>query len=376
MQNQDGAVADREKESAVSIPISEVDDWANFADDDIMQQQSAIHAEEAKKIPFVGDKYLLCCNLTVLASYLLYAVTLFQGNSLSVVSLSNTNYPMPMKNGWTVFIIFAILITCGIEKFCYMELQEPLSMLAAEYESGSPILLEKIKVLDQQYAAIRRTRGDGNCFFRSFMFSYLEHILESQDRAEVDRIKGNVEECRKTLQSLGHTDFTFEDFFSLFLEQLECVLQGNEDSIRFSPFFSQDELILRSRDQSISDYVVMFFRFVTSGEIRKRSEFFEPFILGLTNATVEQFCKSSVEPMGEESDHVHITALSDALGVPIRVVYLDRSSCDIGGVSVNHHDFLPTSANKSNAKGGSTVPVKPFITLLYRPGHYDILYPK
>ncbi|MBA0556734.1 hypothetical protein Golob_026811 [Gossypium lobatum] len=281
MQNQDGAVADREKESAVSIPISEVDDWANFADDDIMQQQSAIHAEEAKKIPFVGDK-------------------------------------------------------------------EPLSMLAAEYESGSPILLEKIKVLDQQYAAIRRTRGDGNCFFRSFMFSYLEHILESQDRAEVDRIKGNVEECRKTLQSLGHTDFTFEDFFSLFLEQLECVLQGNEDSIRF----------------------------VTSGEIRKRSEFFEPFILGLTNATVEQFCKSSVEPMGEESDHVHITALSDALGVPIRVVYLDRSSCDIGGVSVNHHDFLPTSGDKSNAKGGSTVPVKPFITLLYRPGHYDILYPK
>ncbi|KHG24297.1 hypothetical protein F383_08215 [Gossypium arboreum] len=281
MQNQDGAVADREKESAVSIPISEVDDWANFADDDIMQQQSAIHAEEAKKIPFVGDK-------------------------------------------------------------------EPLSMLAAEYESGSPILLEKIKVLDQQYAAIRRTRGDGNCFFRSFMFSYLEHILESQDRAEVDRIKGNVEECRKTLQSLGHTDFTFEDFFSLFLEQLECVLQGKEDSIRF----------------------------VTSGEIRKRSEFFEPFILGLTNATVEQFCKSSVEPMGEESDHVHITALSDALGVPIRVVYLDRSSCDIGGVSVNHHDFLPTLGDKSNAKGGSTVPVKPFITLLYRPGHYDILYPK
>lgn len=34
----------------------------------------------------------------------------------------------------------------------------------------------------------------------------------------------------------------------------------------------------------------MFFRFVTSGEIRNRSEFFEPFIMGLTNATVEQVC--------------------------------------------------------------------------------------
>lgn len=91
--------------------------------------------------------------------------------------------------------------------------------------------------------------------------------------------------------------------------------------------------------------------------------------------------------MGEESDHVHITALSDALGVPIRVVYLDRSSCDAGGVSVNHHDFIPNppsggdlplaaaTATAAGGSGGSEI-IKPFITLLYRPGHYDILYPK
>ncbi|XXG47154.1 hypothetical protein AAC387_Pa02g1839 [Persea americana] len=246
------------------------------------------------------------------------------------------------------------------EKMPFVSNKEPLSALAAEYQLGSPILQEKIKVLGEQYAAMRRTRGDGNCFFRCFMFAYLEHILESQDKAEVDRIIASVEQCKKTLQSLGYADFTFEDFFSLFLEQLESVLQGKEDSI------SHDELVKRSRDQLISDYVVMFFRFVTSGEIRKRSEFFEPFVLGLTNGTVDQFCKSSVEPMGEESDHVHITALSDALGVPIRVVYLDRSSCDNGGVSVNHHDFIPATSN----------PAKPILTLLYRPGHYDILYPK
>lgn len=81
--------------------------------------------------------------------------------------------------------------------------------------------------------------------------------------------------------------------------------------------------------------------------------------------------------MGEESDHVHITALSDALGVPIRVVYLDRSSLDSGGISVNHHDFSPAAAaaDLPNTSGSSET-VSPFITLLYRPGHYDILYPK
>ncbi|KAK6930743.1 LOW QUALITY PROTEIN: Peptidase C65, otubain [Dillenia turbinata] len=206
-----------------------------------------------------------------------------------------------------------------------------------------------------------------------------EHVLETQDRAEVDRIKANVEQCRTTLQNLGYANFTFEDFFffwlpsyflpkslhkhdlaavsfcsRLFLEQLDHVLHGNEDSI------SHEELAQRSRDQSVSDYVVMFFRFVTSGEIRKRSEFFEPFILGLTNATVEQ------------SDHVHIIALSDALGVPIRVVYLDCSSCDNGGVSLNHHDFVPAGEGAESSSKNSN----PISTLLYRPGHYDILYPK
>lgn len=83
--------------------------------------------------------------------------------------------------------------------------------------------------------------------------------------------------------------------------------------------------------------------------------------------------------MGEESDHVHIIALSDALGVPIRVMYLDRSSCDSGNLSVNHHDFIPAANSSEDAAAMSSTTAaaeKPYITLLYRPGHYDILYPK
>ncbi|KAG5609574.1 hypothetical protein H5410_020855, partial [Solanum commersonii] len=155
MQDQEGdvaeAVADAEKETLTS---SETDDWKKYRDDDIMQQHSAIQAEQAVKVPFVGDK----------ASH---------------------------------------------------DLQEPLSSLEAEYHLGNSIVLKKIKVLSEQYAAIRRTRGDGNCFFRSFMFGYLEHILESQDHNEVQHIKANIEECKKTLQSLGYAEFTFEDFFAV-----------------------------------------------------------------------------------------------------------------------------------------------------------------
>ncbi|KAH9329213.1 hypothetical protein KI387_001321, partial [Taxus chinensis] len=244
-------------------------DWSCITDDDVMQQHDAIQAEEANKIPFVGDK-------------------------------------------------------------------EPLSTLAAEYETGLQILREKIELLGETYGEIRRTRGDGNCFFRSFMFSYLEHILETQDKAEVEHVLKNIEQCRKTLLDLGYQEFTFEDFFQLFIDQLESVLPGSESST------SIDTLLEKSRDQLVSNYIVMFLRFVTAGEIRRRAEFFEPFIVGVSSSSsVEQFCKTSVEPMGEESDHVHIIALSDALGVPIRVMYLDRSSCDPNKREVNYHEFIP-----------------------------------
>ena len=56
MESQGALQADAESEPKVSIPVSDVDGWENIRDDDIMQQQSAIRAEEAEKVPFIGDK--------------------------------------------------------------------------------------------------------------------------------------------------------------------------------------------------------------------------------------------------------------------------------------------------------------------------------
>lgn len=196
------------------------------------------------------------------------------------------------------------------------------------------------------------------------MFSYLEHILETNNKAEAARAMDSVEKCKQTLLDLGHVEFTFEDFLASFTDQLESVQDASRNSA--------DKLVESCRDQSVSDSVVMFFRFITSGEIRKRGDFFEPFIFGTSSMSVEQFCRTSVEPMGEESDHVHIIALSDALGVPIRIVYLDSSVGDGGkNVEVNFHDFIPSELPLSKQEK-----VKPLVVLLYRPGHYDILYEK
>ena len=51
-------------------------------------------------------------------------------------------------------------------------------------------------------------------------------------------------------------------------------------------------------------------------------------------------------------------ALTAAAGLAVRVVYLDRGE----GAAPTSHDFPEGAA--------------PSLHLLYRPGHYDILYPK
>lgn len=59
MQNHDEIPVESEAEStAFSIAYEADDDWSNYKDSDVMQQQSAIFEQDAAKFPFVGDKVI------------------------------------------------------------------------------------------------------------------------------------------------------------------------------------------------------------------------------------------------------------------------------------------------------------------------------
>ena len=61
--------------------------------------------------------------------------------------------------------------------------------------------------------------------------------------------------------------------------------------------------------------------------------------------------------MYHESDHIHVIAITKATNVPIRVVYMDRSDQEF----TTEHNFPEDSTSSK-------------LNILYRPGHYDILY--
>jgi ubiquitin thioesterase protein OTUB1 len=60
----------------------------------------------------------------------------------------------------------------------------PAAAAPAEYAQGSQVFLDKISSLQGTYGSMRRTRGDGNCFFRSFIYRYLEWLLVEQKEEE------------------------------------------------------------------------------------------------------------------------------------------------------------------------------------------------
>lgn len=87
--------------------------------------------------------------------------------------------------------------------------------------------------------------------------------------------------------------------------------------------------------------------------------------------------------MGKECDQPQITALAEALDIRVRIEYLDgRASL---GSDLSHYICQSTSEENSSLRDAAipgaseaTTSANPVITihLLYRPGHYDILYPR
>ncbi|KAJ8366742.1 hypothetical protein AAFF_G00342740 [Aldrovandia affinis] len=220
--------------------------------------------------------------------------------------------------------------------------RQDLSVLKREYAQDDTVYQQKIKDLHKKYSYIRKTRPDGNCFYRAFGFSHLESMLE--DSKELLRLKAVAAKSKGDLVSQGFTEFTIEDFHNTFMELIElCERQP-----------SLQELLGSFNEQGVSDYVVVYLRLLTSGYLQRQHAFFQQFIEG--GRSVKEFCQQEVEPMSKESDHIHIIALAQVLNTSILVEYMDRGE----GGAVNHHVF---------PEGG-----EPRLFLLYRPGHYDILY--
>ncbi|XP_029453257.1 ubiquitin thioesterase OTUB2 [Rhinatrema bivittatum] len=212
------------------------------------------------------------------------------------------------------------------------------------------IFQQKVKDLSKRYSSIRKTLGDGNCFYRALGFAYLESLLGNP--REIRRFKEILIQSKNELVSAGFEENVFGNYFNALASY----------QIHFQ-FFSVIELIERDHssisllqafnDQSCSDSIVQYLRFLSSAFLRNRADFFQHFVED--GMTIKDFCTQDVEPMAMECDHIQITALSQALEIPLQVEYVDENA-----TAINQHRFPETAI--------------PSVYMLYTRAHYSILY--
>lgn len=99
----------------------------------------------------------------------------------------------------------------------------PIESLRSEYADSSPVFVAKVAHLVANYAGIRRTRQDGNCFYRCFIFGLLEALLIRGDPATNALVIKSVKDLEGTLESAGITKLVWEDAMEILLELLNAV---------------------------------------------------------------------------------------------------------------------------------------------------------
>ena len=97
-----------------------------------------------------------------------------------------------------------------------------LNSLLAEYQNADlPGYIPGIHYLESKYAGLRKIRRDGNCFYRAFLFSYLENIYRLLEKGsvhgknELDRLISVIKGSKTNLIELGFSEIAFECFYDV-----------------------------------------------------------------------------------------------------------------------------------------------------------------
>ncbi|XBI01112.1 hypothetical protein VPH35_129956 [Triticum aestivum] len=229
--------------------------------------------------------------------------------------------------------------------------KEPLSSLPHEFENE--IMKDKAKKLSANYSEYRKVPGDGSCFYRSFIYSYLEQLVKVSHEEEL-RLLGALEPMWEKFQRL-HLPGSYSDLHDAFAGFiLECMEQKQKLSV--SGY--QEWLFQESQNEQKFANVLLYLRLVTAIEICTEVETFKPYI---TEPDAIGYCLEEVLSVKKDAQQVNLTVLTNVLQVPLRVVNIDVSLIEEPNIHIIYES--PDSS-------------VPTVTLLYRPGHYDIIYEK
>ncbi|OBT79251.1 hypothetical protein VF21_01854 [Pseudogymnoascus sp. 05NY08] len=237
--------------------------------------------------------------------------------------------------------------------------------ITEEYAKADPIYVAKTAKLPQTYSHYRPVLGDGNCGWRAIGYSYFETLQKLGSKDQLEEEIARMMSLTSFIETwCGYQEWLFEDM----REEVLNLLRDLAATVHVPPTPDSDSLILlRFIDEEISNAIIYYFRLLASAWLKANAVTYRDFIpdgLGVDN-----YSKNMIEPAKTEIEHLGMTLLIDVLmkpvGIAVEIVYLDRSE----GTDVNSHIIQAEDESGTPIHAGA-----PMVHLLYRPGHYDILY--
>ncbi|KAJ4420209.1 hypothetical protein N0V85_000694 [Neurospora sp. IMI 360204] len=239
----------------------------------------------------------------------------------------------------------------------------PSTAITEEYAKADPVYVQKTRSLPATYSHYRPMLGDGNCGWRAIGFGYFETLIKLGNKAQVDAERERLESLNEYIHHHGGFDpMVFVDF----VEETDVLLKGVSDKLD-DPEEAMVEITAAFNDADISNAIIYHLRLLASSWLKENRASHEAFLT--TDGGLDKYCQRVIEVPNVEIEQLGLQALVNVLLKPIgfvlKIAYLDRSP----GSEVNTYSFPEEAISQP------TSPLDPVICLLYRPDHYDILYP-
>ena len=223
----------------------------------------------------------------------------------------------------------------------------PVSILLDDYKSNQEYS-NSVKQITDKYKYIRKVRRDGNCFYRSFIYRIFEYICIKNNKNLYEHIVKKINESKELIKRNGYDWSFIEDFYNIFyLEFHHCF-----NSIETKGISVRDYLDNLFSDKEKGNYLIYFIRFCIAAFLKENSFLYEVYVDG----AFENWVSSEVEAIDHEADQIQIMACVNYFDIGVKIEYLHP----------NKNEVMKFPEDKPEDQI--------FITVLFTPGHYDLLY--
>ena len=225
--------------------------------------------------------------------------------------------------------------------------QIDINILNEDYKSNEEYA-NSVKTITTKYKKIRKVRRDGNCFYRSFIYRLFEFTCMKNNQKLFDHINKKIQEVKDLTSRNGYDWIIVEDFYNVFLNEFNRCF----NSLLICSVTVRDYLDNLFSDKEKGNYLIYFIRFCIAAYLKENFMLYEVYVEG----PFQNWVQNEVEAIDHEADQIQIMACVNFFDIGVRIEYLNPYK--------NEVMKFPEDKKDEDI----------FITVLFTPGHYDILY--